>query len=134
MPFLQHRGNAAVVLRLFGHGLLKGRQTLRVLFHGGRGHILKLIQPHITLALYAEAGNAVPGDLRQQTAAHALNGKGKAGVLGGAFMAHAGQHPHKIRTFFGGKPIQQVINVRIGVAEFCGGRHNLFRLWCMSDQ
>ena len=134
MPFLQHRGDAAVVLRLFGHGLLKGCQPLRVLFHGGRGHIFKLIQPHIALALHAEAGNAVPGDLRQQAAAHTLNGKGKAGVLGGTFVAHTGQHPHKIRTFFGGKPIQQVVNVCVGVAELCGGRHNLFRLRRMSDQ
>ena len=53
---------------------------------------MKIIQPHIALALHAEACNAVSGDLCQQRARNTLDAKGKAGVLGGAGVPQIREH------------------------------------------
>ena len=52
-----------------------------------RDDVAEILQPHVALALHAEAADAVARHLRQERAGHALDAERKAGVLDRAGVA-----------------------------------------------
>jgi hypothetical protein len=94
----------------------------------------KGILPNIPLALDAEGGKPVPGDLRQKRPGHPFDAKGEAGVLDGAFMADGGKVIQKGRNLFLRQPFVQSIDIRRGIAQLRGAGHSLFRLRRISKQ
>ena len=71
----------------------------------------------VTLALHAEAGNAVPGQLGQQHPADAFCQKGKGGVFQHAFVAHIHQSFQKALLILPGHLLHQRIHITAGIAQ-----------------
>ena len=134
MAVLQLFCKIQVALRILIHALKKGCLCLRDGPDLRRDDIVEVVQPDIPLALDTEGCDAVPGDLGQQGAAHTLNAKGEAGMFNGAGMAQIAEHGQELRGLFLGQAVQQVGDVRIGIAELCRCSHHLFRLRGMCDQ
>ena len=82
-----------------------------------RDNIAEVLQPDIALALHAEAGDAVPRDLREERAADPLDAEGEAGMLDGAGVAEVGQALQERGGLFGRQALEQRFDVRVGVAE-----------------
>ena len=116
------------------HRLHELRLCLRNGFNLRRNDIPKILQTHITLALDAEAGNAMPRDLRQESAGNALNPEGKAGMLNGAGMPQVRQFLQKSRRLFRRESFQKGFDMGIRIAELCGCRHRFFGFIGMCDQ
>ena len=129
MALFQQLCQALVVLLVLLHG---PEELLLGLGHGGNlggQHKLKAVLLHIALALHAEGGDAVAGNLGQQGAGHPLDAKGEAGVLNGAFVANGMEHLQKRGRLLLGKALVHRVDVRGGVAQLGGAGHGLFRLW-----
>ena len=134
MAFFQLVGKVEVALCVLFHAGKESFLCFRDSFDLGRYHIAEIVQPHIALALHTEGCNAVAGDLRQQSAADPLDAKGEAGMFNGAGMAQIAEHGQELRGLFLGQAVQQVGDVRIGIAELCRCSHHLFRFRGMCDQ
>ena len=134
VAFFQFVGKVEVALCVLFHAGKESFLCFRDGFDLGRYHIAEIVQPHIALALHTEGCNAVAGDLRQQSAADPLDAKGEAGMFNGAGMAQIAEHGQELRGLFLGQAVQQVGDVRIGIAELCRCSHHLFRFRGMCDQ
>ena len=131
---LQQLGYFLVVGNALLHRQLKFLPRLRHLGDLRRHHHLKVILPHIPLALHAEGRNAVPGDLCQQGTAHALNTEGKNRVLYGALVAQARQHLHKFPGLFGGQLFLHLGYGGRAVAQPRSRSDGHFRIRSMGDK
>ena len=134
VPLLQLPGKIEIAFCVLVHALDKSSLCLGDGLDLGRDHIAEVVQPNIPLALDAERRDPVPGDLRQQGAADALDAKGEAGVLDGAGMTQIAEHIQKPGCLFLVQSIQQIGDVRIGIAELGRCCHHLFRFRGMGDQ
>ena len=92
------------------------------------------MQIDIALALHAERRNAVARDLRQERTRNALDRKSERGVLRGALVPHAGQLLYKFAAFFLRQAVEQIVDVRVRIAQLCRGRHHFFRFRRVGDQ
>ena len=130
----QQLGNTLVVGHAFAHRRLELRLGLR---HGSnlrRNHHFKVIFPHIPLALHAERGDAVPGDLRQQGAGDSLDAEGEYRVLHRALMPQTCQHLHKLPRFFRGQFLLHIGNGSRTVTQSSRRRNRHFGVGGMGDQ
>ena len=88
----------------------------------------------IALALHAEAGDAVPRELRQQHTAHALHEEGEARMLQHTLMAH-GHHPlHESPLILFLYSSQEPVHIASGIAQACAQRGQGLRFQGMPDQ
>ena len=99
-----------------------------------RDDIAEVLQADIALALHAEAGQTVAGDLRQESAGDALNAKGEAGVLNGAGVADIVQALQEGLRLFRRQAVQQRLNMGVRIAELCRGGNGLFRVIRMGNE
>ena len=134
MPLLQLVGKVEVALGILFHAGKEGSLCFRDRLDLRGCHKAEVIQPDIALALHAEGRDAMPGDLGKQCAADPLDAKSKAGVLDGAGVTEVAEHGQEFCSFFRVQSVQQVGDVGIGIAEFCGSSHNFFRLRGVGDQ
>ena len=106
---------------------------------GNRGdlrgqHVFKLPLRHVPLALHAERGDAMAGQLGQQRPGHALHAKGEAGVLNRAFVADLRQHIHEGVGLFFGESLPHGVDGGGGITQLGGTGHRFFRLWGVGKQ
>ena len=99
-----------------------------------RDDIAEVLQADIALALHAEAGQTVAGDLRQEGAGNTLNAKGEAGVLNGAGVANIVQALQEGLRLFRRQAVQQRLNMGVRIAELCRGGNGLFRVIRMGNE
>ena len=99
-------------------GFVLGDGVLTQSLNGRGDDVAKTVGvAYIALALNAEGGNAVAGELGQQHAAHALGKEGEGNVLQNAFMPHGHDLFHKGALIFFLNGGQQFIQIAAGVAQ-----------------
>ncbi|MPN63823.1 hypothetical protein SDC9_211589 [bioreactor metagenome] len=114
----------AHLLLILGQGL--GAQSL----DGGRHHIAKAVFiADVALALDAEAGDPVAGDLGQQRPADPLQQEGKARMLQHALMAHFHEFAQKGLLILLGYQAKQRIHIAARIAKARAKGDQLFGMY-----
>ena len=86
--------------------------------NGGGNHVAEaVLVADVPLALHAEAGDAVPGQLGQQHAADALDQKREGHVFQHAFVPHAHQLFQKSLLILPGHLLHQLVHIAPGIAQ-----------------
>ena len=107
---------------------------LKLLGDLGGEDVVKTALCDVALALYREGSDAVTGDLCQQSAGNTFDAEGEGCVFHRGFVTQVAQKLEKISHFFGGELIHQGVNVAFGVAELCGGSHQLVCIGSIGKQ
>ena len=112
LPFLVPLLHLRHLAPVFGGCILAQRRN-----GGGNDVAEAVLVADVPLALHAEAGDAVPGQLGQQHAADALDQKREGHVFQHAFVPHAHQLFQKSLLILPGHLLHQLVHIAPGIAQ-----------------